>query len=41
MPKMYLQQPEFTYSVCGPFTKNKEHKNLEKKQIQNKFTQMN
>ena len=21
---MYLQQPKFTYSVCGPFTKNKE-----------------
>ena len=21
---MYLQQPGFTYSVCGPFTKNKE-----------------
>ena len=24
MPKMHLQQPGFTYSVCGPFTKNKE-----------------
>ena len=21
---MHLKQPEFTYSVCGPFTKNKE-----------------
>ena len=24
MPEMHLKQPEFTYSVCGPFTKNKE-----------------
>ena len=24
MPKMYLRQPGFTYSTCGPFTKNKE-----------------
>ena len=24
MPKMYLRQPGFTYSACGPFTKNKE-----------------
>ena len=23
-PEMYLRQPGFTYSVCGPFTKNKE-----------------
>ena len=23
-PKMHLKQPGFTYSVCGPFTKNKE-----------------
>ena len=21
MPKLHLQQPEFTYSACGPFTK--------------------
>ena len=21
---MHLRQPGFTYSVCGPFTKNKE-----------------
>ena len=21
---MHLRQPEFTYSACGPFTKNKE-----------------
>ena len=24
MPEMYLRQPEFTYSSCGPFTKNIE-----------------
>ena len=24
MPEMHFRQPGFTYSVCGPFTKNKE-----------------
>ena len=24
IPKMYLKQPGFTYSACGPSTKNKE-----------------
>ena len=24
MPQMHLKKPEFTYSACGPFTKNKE-----------------
>ena len=24
MPEIHLKQPEFTYSACGPFTKNKE-----------------
>ena len=24
MPEMHLKQPQFTYSSCGPFTKNKE-----------------
>ena len=23
MPQMHLKQPGFTYSACGPFTKNK------------------
>ena len=23
MPGMHLRQPRFTYSACGPFTKNK------------------
>ena len=24
IPEMHLKQPEFTYSACGPFAKNKE-----------------
>ena len=24
MPEMHLKQPGFTYSACGPFTKNIE-----------------
>ena len=24
MPDLHLKQPGFTYSACGPFTKNKE-----------------
>ena len=24
MPEMHLKQPRFTYSACGPFTKNIE-----------------
>ena len=24
IPEMYVKQPGFTYSACGPFTKNKE-----------------
>ena len=24
MPEMYLKQRGFTYSACGPFSKNKE-----------------
>ena len=24
MPEMYLRQPGFNYSACGPFTKNKK-----------------
>ena len=24
MPKMHLRQPQFVYSACGPFTRNKE-----------------
>ena len=24
MPEIHLKQPEFTYSACGPFIKNKK-----------------
>ena len=24
MPEMHLRQPQFTYSACDPFTRNKE-----------------
>ena len=24
MPEIHIRQPGFTYSTCGPFTKNKE-----------------
>ena len=39
MPEMYLGQPGFTYSSCGPFSKNKkkEYKNLKKQEIWNIF----
>ena len=26
MSEIHLKQPEFTYSDCGPFTKNKKKK---------------
>ena len=43
MLEMHLKQTVFTYSACGPFTKNKERiKKLKKKQeIQAIFTKMN
>ena len=42
MPEMPLKQPGFTYSACGPFTKNKERiENLKKQEIQAMFTKMN
>ena len=33
MPEMHLKQPGFTYSAYGPFTKNKELKNLFRQEI--------
>ena len=27
MPEIHLRQPQFVYSACGTFTKNKEFKN--------------
>ena len=39
MPEMHLKQPDFIYSACGPFTKNKER--IEKLEIEILFIQMN
>ena len=41
MPEMHLRQPQFVYSACGPFTKNKEFKKLKKQEIQAIFTTIN
>ena len=42
MPEMHLKQTGFTYSACGPFTKNKERiQNSKKQEIQTIFTKMN
>ena len=42
IPEMHLRWPGFTYSACGPFTKNKERiKNLKKQEIQDIFIKTN
>ena len=42
MPEMHWRQAGFTYSACGPFTKNKERiQNLKKQEIQHVFIKMN
>ena len=41
MAEMHLRQPGFIYSACGPFTKNKEYKNLKKQEIHNIVTRTN
>ena len=42
MAEMHLKQPRFTYSACGPFTKNKGRiQNLKKQKTQTIFTKMN
>ena len=42
MPEMYLKQPGFTYSACGPFTKNKERiQKFKEIEIQAIFTKTN
>ena len=42
MPEMHLKQPSFTYSDCGPFTRNKEGtKKLCRLKIQILFTKIN
>ena len=37
IPEMYLKQPRFTYSICGPFTKNKERKKSFKKTSDSRY----
>ena len=42
MPEMYLRQPRFVYSACGPFTRYKERKNnLNAQVIRIIFIEMN
>ena len=42
VPEMHLRQPEFTYSACGPFTKNKEKiQKIKKQEIHNIFFKTN
>ena len=41
MPEIHLKQPGFTYSPCGPFTKNKELKSLCRLEIQILFIEIN
>ena len=41
MPKMHLKQPGFTYSVCGPFTENKERIQKSKELGDTKYTYRN
>ena len=41
MPEMHLKQPGFTYSVCGPFTKNKERIQNFKETVDGKYIYRN
>ena len=41
MPEMHLKQPGFTYSACGPFTKNKERNQKFKETGDTIFTKTN
>ena len=41
MPEMHLRQPQFVYSLCGPFTRHKERiKKLNKLVIRLIFIEM-
>ena len=40
MPEIHLRQPVFTYSACGPFTKNRE-KIQKKQEIHDTFIKRN
>ena len=44
LPEMHLRQPEFIYSICGPFMKNKKRiktKERKKQDIQDIFIKTN
>ena len=42
MPEMHLKQPGFTYSACGPLTKNKQRiEKLKKNRRYRLFIKMN
>ena len=41
VPEIYLKQPRFTYSVCGPFTKNKERIKSFKKTSDSRYVYQN
>ena len=42
MPEMHLRQPQFTYSACGLFIKNKERfQKFKETGDSNIFTEMN
>ena len=41
MPEMHLRQPGFSYSVCGPFTKNKDRIQMFKEAGDSRYTYQN
>ena len=42
MPEMHIRQPEFTYSACGSFTKNKKRiQKFKETEDSRLFTKMN
>ena len=41
IPEMYLKQHRFTFSICGPFTKNKERKKSFKKTSDSRYVYQN
>ena len=42
MPEVHLRQPGFTYSACGPLTKNKQRiQKFKEKNIQDIFIKTN
>ena len=41
MPEMHLREPGYTYSVCGPFTKNKEKIKKSKETVGSRYIYQN